>query len=237
MVTEILDMQTRLMESWDGSAPDVERIRDQAEKNRPPKRFEVIYNCPFTGFLDRERTRAGCLFHPGTGDDLRDYCQYGHRTCSEARCTAYTYLDPNEARAVMEAGLDWYCYGLCITDIDLVKDFFELAEMKLVRPVDPGRVAREPNLAKAFGDYLGLKEDWPFARDPGRFGKYYFVGKNYHIYMIDYRAMGVPRPFHDGILSSLASVIETGDELQKAVEIIDGKVDAFVRQYSITSKG
>jgi hypothetical protein len=226
-------MQTALLASWDGSDADMERVREEVEANRPPPRFSVIYNCPFSGFLDEQRSRVGCLLHPlHTGRDLREYCRYGRRTCGEARCTAYTYLTEAEAKAVAAAAPDWYIYGLCITDIDLIKDFFELCEMKLAAPVDPGRVSREPALAAAFGDYLSLKERWPFATDPGRYGKYFFVGRDYHIYMIDYRKFGASYPHHDGILISLASVIETREELEEAVGIIERKVDRFMEIYS-----
>jgi hypothetical protein len=233
LITGVLSTQTKLMRSWDGSEKDIERIREEVEGNRPEPRFEVIYNCPFAGFLDPEQKRVGCLLHPGyIGEDLREFCRYGHRTCNQARCTAYTYLDRGEAEAVMAAAGDWYVYGLCITDIDLIKDFFELCEIKLYGPVDPGRAAKDPELAAAFGRYLALKERWPFETDPGRFGKYYFVGRDYHVYNIDYPGLGISRPYHNDILLSLGSVIETREELDEAIGIIDRMVDEFVRIYS-----
>jgi len=233
LVTDVLTYQTELWDGWDGADEDAERISKAADARRPRVRFEVIYNCPFAGFLDRERRRVGCLLHPGRlGQDLREFCRYGHRTCGEARCTAYTYLSPEEGRAVMATAADWYLYGLCITDVDLVKDFFELCEMRLYHGVDPARVAADPELARAFGDYLSLKESWPWAMDPGRFGKYYFVGRDYHIYSIDYPRLGVSCPHHNGILLSLGSVIETKVELVRALEIIDEKVEKFVKLYS-----
>jgi hypothetical protein len=232
LITEIMVMQTELMAGWDGTEADIVRIGAEVLRRRPAPRFEVIYNCPYVGFYDAERRRVGCLLHPKVrGVDLRDYCRYGHLTCGEARCTAYTYLEPGEARAVMAAAGDWYRYGLAITDIDVIKDFFELCEMKLYRPLDLERVAREPELARAFGDYLAFKEDWPFARDPGRFGKYYFVGQDYHLYQIDYRALGVSSPYHDGILLSLGSVIASAAELEQAIALINAKVEAFVERY------
>lgn len=233
LVSRTLELQTELMKSWDGTDEDIERIRFQAERSRPAVRFEVIYNCPFAGFLDDARTLVGCLLHPlFLGRDLREFCRYGRRTCGEARCSAYTYLNPGEARAVMAAAGDWYLYGLCITDIDLVKDFFELCEGRLYRPVSPERVAQEPALARAFGRYLALKEDWPFATDPGRFGKYFFEGKNYHIYLIDYARLGISAPAYNGILLSLGSVFERAEELTAALSMIDEKVESFVELYS-----
>jgi len=233
MVTGTLAMQTELMESWDGTDDDIERVGKEVEARRPPVRFEVIYNCPFAGFLDGEQSRVGCLLHPlHLGEDLRRYCRYGRRTCGEAKCTSYTYFRRNEARAVMAAAGDWYLYGLCINDIDLVKGFFELCASRLHAPVMLDRVSVEPALARAFSGFLALKEDWPFARDPGRYGKYYFVERNYNIYRIDYRGFGASRPVHDGVLLSLGSVIESRDEVFAAIEIIDDKVDAFLGEYA-----
>lgn len=232
LISGILRMQTGLARSWDGTDRDMERIQFEVLGKRPGPRFEVIYNCPHAGFLDREETRVGCLLHPGfAGKELRDYCRYGHRTCGEARCTAYTYFDEGEAAAVAAGAGDWYIYGLCITDIDLVKDFFELCEMKRYGPVDAARVAGDPELARAFGDYLKLKGNWPFATDPARFGKYYFVDRNYLLYSIDHRRLGSSPCFHDGILLSLGSVIETGDDLARAISLVDEKVDAFMKIY------
>jgi hypothetical protein len=224
------------MAEWDHTEPDIERIREEVEKRRPPVRFDVIYNCPFSGFLDEGRTRVGCLLHPlRLGQDLRDHCRYGHRTCGEARCAAYSYISEAEARAVMAAALDWYVYGLAITDADLVKDFFELCEMKLYMPVDPERVVHYPELRRTFGEYLSLKEDWFLARDPGRFGKYYFVGKNYNVYFIEYHQLGLMAPRYNDIILALGSVIETRTELEQALEIIDRKVDAFLEVYASTA--
>ncbi|MFO8058980.1 MAG: hypothetical protein R6V10_16970 [bacterium] len=232
MVSDVLSMQTELVEGWDGTDHDMERIREEAESKRPPQRFEVIYNCPFAGFLNPERTRVGCLLHPlYRGHDLREYCRYGRKTCNEAKCQAYTYLNEGEARAVMASAADWYIYGLSITDIDLVRDFFELSERKTCKPVAPANVEKSPELCRIFGEYLSWKEDWHLARDPGRFGKYYFQGRDYMVYTIDYHGLGFSDRSWNGILLSLGSVVETRQELEEAIEIIDNKVEEFVRVY------
>ncbi len=229
LVTSVLRLQTGAMEGWDGTDAEVERIREKVLSSRPPIRFEVIYNCPFSGFLDKAETRVGCLLHPlRLGRDLRDYCQYGHRTCGEAKCTSYTYLGEKESRAVMAACGDWYLYGLCIQDIDLIKGFVELAADRLHATPDLGMVARDEKAARVFHRYLKLKEEWPFARDPGRFGKYYFQGRSYQVYMIDYDALGSSAPRHDLVLRSLGSTFQNKDELMEAVSILDERIDAFV---------
>ncbi len=233
MVKEVLSMQTELLSEWDGTEEDMERIRTEIETNRPPQRFEVIYNCPFSGFLNEERTRVGCLLHPLLrGEDLREYCRYGKRTCGEAKCQAYTYLNEGESRAIMASAPDWYIYGLAITDIDLVRDFFELAEMKTYKPLSPTNIEKSSELCRIFGEYLSWKESWWLARDPGRFGKYYFRDRDYLVYSIDYRGLDYKDRTYNGILLSLGSVINTRSELLEAAKIIDEKIEEFARAYT-----
>ncbi len=237
LVTNVLSQQTELLKGWDGTDGDMDRIREEAESKRPPQRFEVIYNCPFAGFLDPERTRVGCLLHPLLrGEDLREYCRYGRKTCGEAKCQAYTYLSEGEARAVMASAADWYIYGLSITDIDLIRDFFEIAEMKTYKPLSPDRVEKSAELCRIFGEYLSWKETWHLARDPGRFGKYYFRERDYMVYSIDYRSLGWSDRTYNGILLSLGSVIESRPELEQALRLIDGKIEEFVEVYTEEEK-
>ncbi len=232
MITNILEMQTAKMDNWDGTDKDIERIRDEVEKIRPQNRFSVIYNCPFSGFINKNYTMVGCLLHPlKLGKDLRDYCQYGHKTCGEAKCTAYTYLSDDEAHAVMASCKDWYLYTMTITDTDFIKDFFKLCEQKILAPLKTDRIAKEIKLARAFGNYLSLKENWPYATDPERYGKYYFTENQYHIYKIDYQKLGAKKPDCHKIILALGSVIESKNDLEKAVEIIDEKVDGFLGVY------
>jgi hypothetical protein len=232
MITETLEMQTKMMDGWDKTDEDIERIRDEVENKRPKKRFSVIYNCPFSGFINDDHTMIGCLLHPMKLEkDLRDYCQYGRKTCQEAKCTAYTYLSDDEANAVMASCKDWYLYTMTITDTEFIRGFFKLCEQKLLAPLKTERIANEEKLARPFFNYLSLKENWPFETDPERYGKYYFVEKQYRIYKIDYDKLGLKKPDCHKIILALGSVIESKNDLEKAVEIINEKVDGFLGVY------
>jgi len=68
---------------------------------------------------------------------------------------------------------------------------------------------------------LRLKENWPYARDPNRFGKYYFVNRDYPIYKIDYAALGCEESRYDRILNSLGSEFRTRGELLAAEQRLD----------------
>jgi hypothetical protein len=174
MVREILSLQTRLFQEWDRTGRGMAGIKRELRLSRPRVLCPMIHNCEFMGFLDEAQTQVGCLLHPSLnqGRNLREFSTHGRETCDGALCTAYHYLSPALARCVAEAVPDWYLYGLCITDIDLVKNFFTATSKYLHETVSPERVIASPVLLELFRDYLCLKGCWPFARDPGRFGKY-----------------------------------------------------------------
>ena len=80
------------------------------------------------GFLDVHEKRVGCLLHPmqNAGRDMRDVSFYGRELCDGHFCPSYSYISRAEKLAMLEILDDWYLYGTCITDIDLVKEFFRL---------------------------------------------------------------------------------------------------------------
>ncbi len=234
MVGEILERQTDLKLAWDGTDAGIDKIKGILADVRPRKKFEMIYNCEFLGFIDDARTRVGCLMHPllNHGRNLRGYCKYGEEVCGQARCTAYTYFDHDESQAVARAAPDWYLYGLVLGDIDLIKEFFDLADFALYREIPRSCVSHHPQLLQIFSEYLALKETWPYAKDPTRFGKYYFPGpKEYCIAEIDYASLGASKSKYDKVLLSLASVFNNADELTRAEECIRGIIERFADAY------
>jgi hypothetical protein len=234
MVFEILSRQTELFENWDGSDGGIEKIREDLAGSMPEKLCPMIINCEFLGFLDEARTRVGCLFHPSRNNrnNLRNFSKHGRETCDEARCSAYHYLSSDLAMCVAEAVPDWYLYGLCLTDIDLVMSFFDAAGDLAGETIHPSRILASPSLLELFSGYLLLKETWPLARDPGRFGKYYFPEGAYKIAAVDYQGLGLKPSRYDKILMSLGSVIQGSDDLLEAEGMIEEKIKSFARAYS-----
>ncbi len=57
---------------------------------------------------------------------MRDVSFYGRELCDGHFCPSYSYISRAEKLAMLEILDDWYLYGACITDIDLVKEFFRL---------------------------------------------------------------------------------------------------------------
>ncbi len=230
----ILEMQTRLFEPFQKSGRDFDRYRKlRAAALDNEKLFDTIYNCEFIGFIDEEQCRVGCMLHPMvTGDaDLRDHCFYGAEICSGHFCPGYSCFTTAQQRAVVNATSDWYLYGLAITDIDLVKEFFKLVEDSLGEGIKEKRLA-EPAITGILARFFDLKEHWPFKARENRLGKYYFSAAEYHVARIEYEARwGLPPSRLDKILVSLESDLETEKDLRRAEAIIEDLVQEFIAAY------
>ncbi|OPY15755.1 MAG: hypothetical protein A4E70_00861 [Syntrophus sp. PtaU1.Bin005] len=198
------------------------------------RRYEVIYCCEYLGFLDPGEKRVGCLLHPlqNGGVDLRGVSFYGRELCDGHFCPSYTYLTKEEKLALIFVLDDWYLYGLCVTDIDLVKSYFRMVGDRLLETPHPEKMKSEP-LRKIVREFFELKLAWPYS-DPAvnRLGKYFFDGSEYRIDRIDYEALGCKTSRFDSILLSLSSRFTGRDELLAAEKILQGHIDAFVEAYS-----
>ncbi len=206
-----------------------------AEKELPPnpKLLETIYNCEFLGFLDEEKKRVGCLLHPSVneGRDLRDYCFYGKEICADHFCPSHTHLTPVEQKSVLLALEDWYLYGLVITDIDLIKDFFHHVQSRLGDGVREERLVNSP-VREALREFFALKESWKFAFARNRMGKYYFSPSEYQVARIEYQKNWKIKPSRfDKILLSLESEFQSQEDVFEAESIIQGKISNFLKAY------
>jgi hypothetical protein len=197
------------------------------------KRYEVIYCCEYLGFLDREERRVGCLLHPlqNGGVDHRGGSFYGRELCDGHFCPSYHYISREEKQALLNIIDDWYLFGLVITDIDLVKSYFQMVSDGIYETPPPecfrNGLLREEALA-----FFELKLSWPFrSADVNRLGKYYFDGSQYMITRIDYEALGREISRFDRIFLSLTSDFRSGEEIGQAERLIQGRLDAFIGAY------
>lgn len=197
------------------------------------RRYEVIHCCEYVGFLDEGERRVGCLLHPmqNGGLDMRDASFYGRELCDGHFCPSYSYLSRAEKLALLEILDDWYLYGVCVTDIDLVKEFFRRVSESAGEMPAPARF-RHPALRGEARRFFELKLSWPFRSESAdRFGKYSFDGTEYSIHAIDYGALGCEPSRFDRIFLSLQSEFGSGDELRRAEEIIRSRLEAVARRY------
>lgn len=201
------------------------------------KRYEVIYCCEYVGFMDRQEKRVGCLLHPAQNDgvDMRAISFYGRELCDGHFCPSYHYISTQEQAALIGIIDDWYLYGLCITDIDLVKTYFRLISDSVAEMPSPEKFQIE-SLRRAARGFFSLKIEWPFrSASAKRFGKYYFDGSQYMVNPIDYESLGCTKSRFDTIFLCLSSEFADGGEVEWAEKKIQECVDNFILAYECMS--
>jgi len=229
----LLEMRTRLYASFGENFQAEEYQEKAASFETSPKLLEAICNCEFLGFLDPGRKRVGCLLHPSQnrGEELRYHSYYGPALCANHFCPSYSNLSVVEQKSVVAVLDDWYLYGLVITDIDFVKEFFRQAQDRMGDRLDPRRLEDE-KVQRTVRAFFALKEEWPFVARSNRLGKYYFSFSEYQIARIEYEKKWKVKPSRfDKILVSLSSEFSTLEEVQKAEFEIDTKIQSFVDAY------
>lgn len=221
-----------------GDRPDIPLYRRLSQDlSTGQKLCETIYNCEYLGFVDGDRKRVGCLLHSvlHRGVDLRVHSFYGVDLCAGHFCPSFTYLTIMEQEAVIRAIDDWYLYGLVITDIGLVKEFFTIIQNRLGESIRRGRLG-DPGVTSALHDFFTLKERWKYRAWENRLGKYYFSEAEYRIARLEYeRRWGIKPSRFDKILVSLSSEFRTEEEVREAEDVIEGKIEGFIRSYEEAS--
>jgi hypothetical protein len=201
------------------------------------KIYEVIYCCEYLGFLDTAERKVGCLLHPLQchGIDLRDVSFYGRELCHGHFCPSYHHLSSEEKQSLIAIIDDWYLYGLCVTDIDLVKEYFRMISNGVSEMPSPGKF-RDGILKEIALRFFSFKVSWPFrSLDVNRFGKYYFDGSQYMIHHINYNILGCETSRFDRIFLSLCSEFKTVGELRDAEGVIQANINELVRAYDSSS--
>jgi hypothetical protein len=196
------------------------------------KRYEGIYCCEYLGFLETE-CKVGCLLHPlqNAGLDMRAASFYGQETCAGHLCPSHHFIPRNQAQIIIKIIEDWYLYGLCLTDIDLVTEYFRILADRIGEEIKPEVFENEvlKNIAREFFNW---KITWPFrSLETNRLGKYYFDGSQYMISFIDYAEFGRGISPLDKIFLSLSSRFATAQEIAAAEDLAMGNIEQFVAAY------
>jgi hypothetical protein len=197
------------------------------------KRYEVIYCCEYLGFLDDAERRVGCLLHPGenSGLDLRTCSFYGQEICAGHICPSHHFIMISRLQSLLKIIDDWYLYGLCLTDIDLVTTYFRLLADRIGEEFKP-EVFEIEDLKNIAREFFGWKETWPFrSAEVNRLGRYYFDGSQYMISYIDYAKFGRDISPLDSIFMSLSSSFNNAAEIDQAQNLIWSNIEEFLSTY------
>lgn len=196
-------------------------------------RYEVIYCCEYLGFLDEQGKKVGCLLHPmqNSGLDLRGCSFYGQEICAGHICPSHHFIMPSQSQCLLKIVDDWYLYGLCLTDIDLVTTYFRLIADRIGRELKPAVFDIEA-LKKIARDFFDWKITWPFrSSETNRLGKYYFDGSQYMISHIDYEKFGRAVSPLNAIFLSLSSSFNNDLEIEQAQNLIWSNIEKFLSAY------
>jgi hypothetical protein len=213
---------------------DVECYAKETKANEDfARRYEVIYCCEYLGFLDKEEKKVGCLLHPmqNSGIDLRDCSFYGQELCAGHLCPSHYFIPQSQSQILVKIIDDWYLYGLVLTDIDLVVQYFRLIADRVGSELKP-QIFDNEDLKKIALEYFGWKINWPFrSLEANRLGKYYFDGSQYMISHIDYAGFGREVSPLNAIFLSLSSSFKKAGELDEAQRLIWSNIDKFITTY------
>ena len=193
------------------------------------KRYEVIYCCEYLGFLDSEEKKVGCLLHPAknSGLDLRDASFYGQELCAGHICPSHHFIPQSQSQILIKVINDWYLYGLCLTDIDLVKIYFRLLADRIGEELKP-EIFNNIILKNIAGKFFDWKITWPFrSTETNRLGKYYFDGSQFMINCIDYAKFGREISPLDTIFLSFSSSFKNAEEIGVAENLIWSNIENF----------
>lgn len=222
-VRAALEFRTQLFRAMKPVGEGLDEFRSIVdETDVRPKLLEDIYCCEFSGFVDDSRRRAGCLIHPQVcgGKDERDRAFYGAQTCAAHRCGSYSHFSSADAAPIIAALDDWYLYGICLADVEFIKEFYRLVSDLRGSQINPEKIARNDKALEIFRRYLTLKEDFPFKRGRRRFGQYIIENGNYRVADIDWAKLGCKRPKEWKILRSLSAEFKDCKEVIEAVKIV-----------------
>lgn len=233
-LTQRLRLRTQRFRKLVNAPGDVQRYAEETfavEDFR--KRYEVIYCCEYLGFLDPGEKRVGCLLHPmqNQGFDMRTVSFYGQEVCAGHLCPSHHFIPHAQQLIMLKIIEDWYLYGLCLTDIDLVVTYFRLIADRIGQELKPD-VFEQQMLRTVALEYFSWKTQWPFrSPEANRLGKYYFDGSQYMISHIDYETFGRDVSPLNAVFLSLSSEFKTKDELETAEKMVWDNIEKFVSLY------
>lgn len=233
-LTRMLLHRTRM---FDKVPPDWKDIEDfgkqmtaETDGGRP---FPEFHHCPYVGLVGPNRSRVGCLLHPmserNKGIDFRGLSFYGGMACRRYFCPTFHNVPAPLKDLLRRAAVDWYHYGLIITETDLLCSIFDELTSKIKTGSGELRRSENNSSLESIRHLMDLKLTWPFQPAPGTDRvNYFFEDALYAKPAVDYGRSEITFSRYDGIFQSLVSVFHTSDHLRRAEAIIDQLIHDMV---------
>jgi len=221
--TDALDTLPRTPEAFRAGAARL--AADAAEAVFPSVRV-----CPLLGWLDRSRTRVGCLAHPQAtgGPDLRDCGAYDSFTCESFLCPSHAWLSEEEAEIVDRVCGDAFLYGLVVTDVPFVRAVLRAVADLSGAGVELRHLER-PGLRKSLRALFALKLELEPGSE-GLFGAFRPDGTGEPVpRAIDYAATGRTGSPYDAILTCVGADPRSGNDLDRLEAELHRRLDACAR--------
>jgi hypothetical protein len=197
--------------------------------------FKDFHHCPFVGLIGEERRRVGCLLHPHAagnhGVDYRGLSYYGGMACRLYFCPAHTKLSAVVKTVVRESAVNWYEYGLVVSETRLLREFFKALEERMGSPLTTADILNRRECRQLVESVLRLKIDWPFRRrpDPGPCN-YVFDDHLYPKPAVDYPPLSTNSSPYDILLKELLSGFNTPAELESAERMLAELIENLARR-------
>lgn len=197
--------------------------------------LESFHHCPFLGFPDKNNPAVGCMLHPladgNNGVDYRGLSYYGGYACRSYFCPTVHQLSAECKKTLRLAAPNWYLYGLLITEVELLRRFFEIVESRLGKPVDAESVRKSSKAIKAIKKLFYLKTAWPFRTDEeNALANNVFQDQAYEFTWdsIDYHKLNLEPSIWTPVFHALHSEFASAENVINAEMQLDGLVDQLI---------
>jgi hypothetical protein len=200
------------------------------QEGRRPK-YADFHSCPFVGLVGQNRSRVGCLLHPGAegnhGVDFRGLSYYGGMACRGYFCPSHRLLTADIKNIVRSTASDWYEYGLLITETAFLQAGFEALRRRNGGEVTPERFYRDPQNRRRLRNFFRLKIQWPYRGRPEHGACNYFFEDERYPAAVRYPASFRGQSRHHRILQALDSDFASRSALQQAEILLDERLEAL----------
>jgi len=223
---DMLLRRTTLFETIPRNWEDIEDFgRQMASEASGDLPFPEFHHCPYIGLIEPARSRVGCLLHPladgNNGIDLRGLSYYGGMACRLYFCPTFNKGPKLLKDLIRHAAVDWYQYGLIITEADLLCAVFD--QLRSISNDDFKRLRRfdNPPSLDCIRQLMDLKLTWPFQPFPETDRvNYFFKDGLYAKPSVSYKGNGLIFSRYDDIFKNLVSAFQTDEHLRRGEAMI-----------------